>query len=74
MISSPCPTVLRRQWSALRKWPPVAQPQRENGGQMGYGAQPQPYFERPAFNADGNERPVERQERARQKRTARQKL
>src|SRR5271165_4420628 len=26
---------------------PVPQPQ-QNGGQMGYGAQPQPYFERPA--------------------------
>jgi|GEM_PF-213015 len=39
--------------------PPVAQPQ-PNGG---YGAQPQPYFERPAFNTDGNERPVERQDR-----------
>ncbi len=42
--------------------PPVAQPQ-QNGGQMGYGAQPQPYFERPAFNTEGNERPVERQDR-----------
>ena len=26
-------------------------------------AQPQPYFERPAFNTDANERPVERPER-----------
>ncbi len=42
--------------------PPVQQPQ-QNGSQMGYGAQPQPYFERPAFNAQGSERPVERPER-----------
>jgi hypothetical protein len=42
--------------------PPVQQPQ-QNGGQMNYGAQPQPYFERPAFNTEGNERPVERPER-----------
>ena len=42
--------------------PPVPQPQ-QNGGQMGYSAQPQPYFERPAFNTDANERPVERPER-----------
>ena len=42
--------------------PPVPQ-QQQNGGQMGYAAQPQPYFERPAFNTEGSERPVERPER-----------
>ena len=46
--------------------PPVQQPP-QNGGQMGYAGQPQPYFERPAINADQGDRqpdrPPERQDR-----------
>jgi hypothetical protein len=41
--------------------PPFPPPQ-PNGGPMGYNGQPQPYFDRPAFNAEPNERP-ERQDR-----------
>jgi hypothetical protein len=41
---------------------PVQQPQ-QNGGQMGYAGQPQPYFERPAINTDQAERQQERPER-----------
>lgn len=40
-----------------------AQQLQPNGGPAGYGNQPQPYFDRPVFNAEPNERPVERQER-----------
>ncbi len=43
--------------------PPFQQPQ-QNGGQMGYGGQPQPYFDRPAFAPEPNERQGgERQDR-----------
>jgi hypothetical protein len=42
--------------------PPFQQPQ-PNGGQMGYGAQPQPYFDRPAFNPEQGERQSDRPER-----------
>jgi hypothetical protein len=42
--------------------PPFQQPQ-QNGGQMGYGGQPQPYFDRPHFSAEQNERQGERPER-----------
>jgi hypothetical protein len=42
---------------------PPAQTPQPNGGPANYGNQPQPYFDRPAFNAESNERPVERQER-----------
>ena len=42
--------------------PPFQQPQ-QNGGQMGYGAQPQPYFDRPAFVGEQNERQGDRPER-----------
>ncbi|MGO9429717.1 DUF4167 domain-containing protein [Rhodoblastus sp.] len=42
--------------------PPFQQPQ-PDGGQMGYGGQPQPYFDRPAFNGDQSERRNDRPER-----------
>ena len=42
--------------------PPFQQPQ-PNGGPMGFNCQPQPYFDRPAFNAEPNERQGDRPER-----------
>jgi hypothetical protein len=42
---------------------PAFQPPQPNGGPIGYGGQQQPYFDRPAYNAEQGERQNDRPER-----------